>query len=301
MKRTLIALAIVLVSATAFAQPGNTPPQEPAPQEQPPLPPDGQGAPPPGQGAPPDQGGPPQINYDELLARAQAASPTIEKVVRGAFRRARRAISVGPTVGLWGGPVIAQSEQEGAFTFGIGVETFKIPIVPSFETLKQLVMDRAKAKLMDQVVARFQGQQPDPVTLEQFAKDVWEEAVKEVLDLQNLYPHRIERPALHFGLEVNRMFNMGSWAPRARFGFGFKKVSLGATLAFPLGGDAGMENLYPNRPVYLGFEVIVHIMMSKGPRSSVADVFVRADLEMRNRDTNTDALVIGVRYLLDLL
>jgi len=300
MKRTLIALAIVLVSATAFAQPGNTPPQpspeqQPAPQGQPELPPDQ------GQGMPPVEQQPAQINYDELLARAQAASPTIEKVVRGAFRRARRAISVGPTVGLWGGPVLAQGEQEGAFTFGIGVETFKIPIVPSFETLKQLVMDRAKAKLIDQVVARFQGQQPDPVTLEQFAKEVWEEAVKEVLDIQNLYPHRVERPALHFGLEVNRMFNLGSWAPRARFGFGFKKVSLGATLAFPLGGDAGMENLYPNRPVYLGFEVIVHIMMSRGPRSSVADVFVRADLEMRNRDTNTDALVIGVRYLLDLL
>lgn len=292
MKRTLIALAVVLLTATAFAQPGNTPPQEPP--GQPELPPD------PGQGVPPDQGPPPQqqINYDDLLARAQAASPTIEKVVRGAVRRARRAISVGPTVGLWGGSVIAQSEQEGAFTFGIGVETFKIPIVPSFETLKELVMERAKAKLMDQVIARFQGQEPDPVTLEQFAKEVWEEAVKEVLDLQNLYPHRVERPALNFGLEINRMFNLGSWMPRARFGFGFKKVTLGASIGLPLGGDV---DLYEKRPVYLGFELVVHFMMSKGPRSSVADVFLRADLEMRNRDSNTDMLVVGVRYLLDLL
>ena len=73
---------------------------------------------------------------------------------------------------------------------------------------------------------------------------------------------------------------------------------LGASLAFPLGGDV---DLYEKRPVYLGFEVVVHVMMSKNPRSSVTDLFLRADLEMRNRDTNTDILVFGVRYLLDII
>jgi hypothetical protein len=42
-------------------------------------------------------------------------------------------------------------------------------------------------------------------------------------------------------------------------------------------------------------------MMSENPRASVFDVFLRADFEMRNRDTNTDQLVLGLRYLLDLI
>jgi hypothetical protein len=313
MKRILVALAIM--SGTAIAQPGNTPPMPPPgqpmpPPDQQPYPP-GQPMPPPGQPMPPgqqpeqrapqdpsqpytDQQRQPDI-VDEMIARAQAASPTLEKVARGAFRRARRAVSIGPTVGAWGGVVPAQDDTESAITFGIALETFKVPILPTPETLKQLVIERAKAKVKDQILARFQGQQPDPVTLEGFVREVWEEAVKEVLGLENIRPKTMERPALNVAIEVNRLFTTKAWAPRLRVGIGVWKFTLGASLAGGLGAEG-----YEKTPVYLGLELVTHFMMSKNPRSSVVDVFARMDFEMRNRDTNSDQFVLGLRYLLDV-
>jgi hypothetical protein len=287
---TVIALA--MTASSALAQPGNTAPgpsgDAPPPGDVPPdmPPPEGRPVTPPGG----------YVDIDELVARAQAASPTLATIARGAFRRARRAIAVGPSVGMWGGVVPAQDDQEFAITFGLGVETFKVPILPTPETLKQLVMDRAKAKLREQLAARFAGRQLDPISAEQFAREVWEDAVKEVLGLENTRAKTMERPAINFGFEVQRQFKLDAWTPRLRVGIGVSRVTLGATLGVALGTEG-----YAKTPVYTGLEIVTHFMMSENPRASVFDVFLRADFEMRNRDTNTDQLVLGLRYLLDLI
>jgi hypothetical protein len=286
MKRILIVLTVL--SGTAAAQPGVTPPSEPPPGAQP-------GEQPGGQVDAQAQAGA-SINVDELIERVQAASPTIETVARGAFRRARRAIAFGPTAGFWGGGVLAQDTGEYALTFGLALETFKVPVLPTPETLKRLVVERAKAKLKEQLVARFAGREPDPISAEQFAREVWEETVQEILGLENVRPKTMERPAINIALEVNRLFKSETWAPRLRFGFGVWKVTLGASLAVGLGNDG-----LPKTPVYTGLEIVTHFLLSKEPRSSVVDVFLRADFEMRNRDTNTDTLTLGVRYLLDVI
>jgi len=281
--RIAIVVALVLASSPALAQPGATPPSE--------LPPDESS------GAVDVQANAnASINIDDLVARAQAASPTIETIARGTFRRARRAISIGPTIGGWAGIVPAQDETESAITFGIGVETFKVPVLPDPETLKLLVIERAKAKLKEQIAGRFAGQTPDPISAEQFAREVWEEAVKEILGLENVRPKTMERPAFNAALEVNRTFNAKAWAPRLRLGIGVWKVTLGASFAVAFGDD-----VYPKTPVYVGLEIVTHFLVSDNPRASVVDVFVRADVETRNRDTNADAFILGARYLLDVL
>src|SRR5687767_12999755 len=103
MKRILIVLTVL--SGTAAAQPGVTPPSEPPPGTQPGPPPGTPPVPPPGTQVEAQGQAGASINVDELIERVQAASPTIETVARGTLRRARRAIAFGPTAGFWGGGV----------------------------------------------------------------------------------------------------------------------------------------------------------------------------------------------------
>lgn len=291
---TLVVIALATTTSIAVAQPGNT---APTGGEMPPPPPDGSPPPaPPGDASGTVQAGPVAVDLDAILARVEAASPTLETIARGAFRRARRSISFGPTVGFWGAGVLAQDDTEYALTFGLGFEKFKVPVLPSMETLKALVKERAKAKLKDQILARFQGREPDPISAEQFAREVWEEAVQEILGLENVRAKTMERPALSLGLEVNRMFSSEAWAPRVRIGVGVWKFTVAGSFSVALGAEGVART-----PVYLGAEVVTHFLTSKNPRASVVDVFLRMDFEMRSRETNTDQLVLGVRYLLDVI
>ncbi len=271
-------LVCAIVSGTAYAQPGQPEPSEPRPD-----------------GAPP--GEPVQssiFDTDALVAQAIAASPTLATIARGAFRRARRSISIGPTVGFYGASIVSPGDADAALTFGLGVETFKVPIMPSLESFKELVKERAKAKLREQVALSFKGNRPDPASLDQLVREVIEEAIQEVLGLENIRPKTMERPRFSLALEGNRYFDSSAWATRLRIGVGVWKLTLAAS------ASAAFTN--PKTSVFVGPEVVAHFMTSKNPRASVLDVFVRADFELRNRSTmNTDTLALGVRYLVDVL
>lgn len=287
MKRILIALAVM--SGTASAQPGETPPVDP----QPPPPPDG----PVEVQAQVQADASASLDLDGLLERAHALSPTIGTIARGTFRRARRAISIGPTLGFWGAGVLKQDEIETALTFGLGLELFKVPVLPSPENLKAIVIERAKSKLKKAIAARFVGVAVEPVVVEELVREVWEESIKEVLGLENVRPKTMERPRLTIAFEVNRRFNFEAWEPRLRAGIGIWKFTLAASGSIALGSDA-----FAKTPVYAGLEIVTHFLVSKNPRASVFDVFVRADFELRNRDDqNGDQLVLGIRYLLDII
>lgn len=231
---------------------------------------------------------------DALVAQAIAASPTIERIARGAFRRARRAISIGPTLGLYGASIVSPGETDAALTFGLGLETFKVPILPSIENFKELVKERAKAKLIEQVERTFKGQRPDAAAIDQLARQVIEEAVEEVLGLENIRPKTMERPRLSIGIEGNRYFDSNVWMTRLRAGIGIWKLTLAASVS------AAFTD--PKTSVFAGPEIVAHFLTSRSPRASVLDVFVRADFELRNRGTmNTDTVALGVRYLVDVL
>jgi hypothetical protein len=282
----LVVLVVVAATGSVGAQPGATHPQE-VPSQAPP-------------GAPPGHDAPVEeyvrerspLDVDAVLARIEAASPTIQTVALGTLRRARRSVSIGPTIGAWIAAVPSPGEYEQAITFGVGLEMFKIPVMPGPETLKALVVERAKAKLKQQLLARFRGDPTDPIALEQFAREIWQEAINEVLGLENVRPRTMERPKLTVALEVNRLMRAEAWMPRLRLGVGVWKLTVGGSFGPAFGDSTG---------IFVGPEVVAHFLTSKQPRASVVDVFLRADFEVRHREANTDHLVLGARFLLDVL
>jgi hypothetical protein len=240
------------------------------------------------------------MDLDALVARAEAAAPSIETVARGTFRRARRSISIGPTVGLWSAAIVQPGELDAALTFGIGVEAFKVPVLPDMATIKALVQERLKAQLKDRLKAAIAGRPVESVDLDQILVQVYTDVRNEILGLENVRAKTMERPRYTIGFEANRVFGAERWLGRTRVGIGVWKLTLGISAAFGrvCRDDPGCDDVR----LYSGPEVIAHFMMSKKPRSSVLDVFARFDFQATGRATDTtyDQLVLGARYLLDI-
>jgi len=275
-------LVLVLLASTAIAQPGATPPTEP------PAPTGGQ-----------IDNNRVETDLDALIRKAQAEAPTIETVARGTFRRARRALSIGPTVGLWTAAIIDPGDIDAALTIGVGFETFKVPVLPSMETLQDLIVERVKAQMKQRIVDAFKGRQPEPLELDTLVKQVYEEVRNEILGLKNVRPKTFERPQYTVGFEANRLFGADRWLARTRVGIGVWKVTLALSAAVGRvcrGGtcDDGVK-------AFIGPEIVLHALPSKQPRASVIDAFVRADFQANGRGVETyDQLVLGARYLLDV-
>src|SRR6185369_15245286 len=88
---------------------------------------------------PPSPAAPPQDNdalIDQAVAKAQALAPSIKSYAEGTLRRARRAIAVGPTVGVYGAGFISPGDVDGALTLGIGLETFDVPVLPEVDSIQ---------------------------------------------------------------------------------------------------------------------------------------------------------------------
>lgn len=283
--KSLVALTLCL--SVAHAQPGETVPSQPPP-------------PPPDAGAQVTVAQPADIeaSIESVLAQVAAQSPTLEGIVRGTVNRGRRAISIGPSIGAWTGGFTAQEQFETALTVGVGVELFKVPVLPDMQTIKALVQERAKAKLRAHLLAIVAGRPPEPLELESMAKQVYEEVVAEFLG-QNVRPKRFERPRLNVGFEMNRLFEAGAWVPRFRAGLGVWKFTVGLSVSGAcLGGPCG-----DRLELYTGPEVVLHMMTTKNPRSSVIDAYLRVDLQATGRSEIDpyDQVVLGARFLLDLI
>ena len=241
-----------------------------------------------------------QVNLDEAIARAEAAQPSLETVARGTVRRARRAISIGPTVGLWSAAIIDPGNLDAALTFGVGFETFKVPVVPSMDTLRSLIQERVKAQLKDRVKAVFQGRPPDPVQLDSMAAQVYSEVRAEILGVKDVRGKTMERPQFTVGFEANRLFGAERWLGRTRVGIGVWKVTL--ALSSAVGRACRGATCDDNIKIFIGPEVVLHFLTSKNPRASVVDTFLRADFQANGRGIETyDQLSVGVRYLLDVI
>lgn len=241
-----------------------------------------------------------QVNLDQLIAQAEAAAPSLETVVRGTVRRARRAISVGPTVGLWSAAIIDPGDIDAALTFGIGFETFKVPVLPDMATLRALIQERVKAQLKDRIKAVFAGRQPAPLELETLAAQVYLDVRDEFLGVRNVRGKTMERPQFTVGFEANRLFGAERWLGRTRVGIGVWKVTLALSTA--VGRVCRGDTCDDGVKVFIGPEVVAHFLTSKSPRASVIDAFLRADFQANGRgDVTYDQLTIGVRYLLDII
>lgn len=261
---------LLLAVAPVLAQPGAEPPPTPPPA--------------PVQGSVQVEG---TFDVDAALQRLATNAPVLERIAKGTLKRARRAIAIGPTVGAWAGYLPDPGETETAITFGLGLEVFKIPVLPTPDNLKQIAIERAKAKIAA-------GGLPAAGAGEQFVREVWDDVVKEILGMEDIRGRTMERPRLTLALEANRYLDAEAWATRLRVGIGISRVTLAGSFAVAFTD--------PRTSVFTGLELVTHFLLSKQPRSSVVDVFFRADFEVRNRDlANVDTFVLGTRFLLDVL
>lgn len=269
-------LLLVLLTSTAIAQPDAAPPAPAGAQ-------DGDGG----------------IDLDALIAKAQAEAPSIESIARGAFRRARRGLSIGPTVGVWTGAILDPGDLDAALTIGFGLETFKVPVLPSVETIQGLIVDRVKGQMKQRIFDSLRGRPLDPLEAEVLVKQVYEDVRNEVLGLKNVRAKTFERPKFTLGFEANRLFGAERWLGRTRVGIGVWKVTLALSAA--VGRVCRGATCDDGVKVFVGPEIVLHALPSKEPRASVIDVFVRADLQANGRGVETyDQFVLGGRYLLDL-
>lgn len=265
-------LVLVCLSHVAFAQPSESQPAAP----------------------------PPQSDLDAVMEKVQAQAPTILTVAQGTLRRARRAVAFGPTVGLWSAAYVDPGDIDAALTFGIGLETFKVPVLPDTETLKALVVERFKAEGKQRVLAILGGRQPDPVELDTIVKQVYEDVRREILGLANTREKHLERPQYTIAFEANRRFGAQRWLGRARAGIGIWKLTFGLSASFGracrgVGCDDGIKS-------FVGPEVTLHVLPTKNPRANVIDVFLRGDVQVNGRgDTTYDQIVIGTRLLVDVI
>lgn len=279
-KRSLLVLGIL--TSFAHAQPGAMPSGDAPPA--PAVGVDGQG-----------------VDLDALIARAEASVPTLESVAVGTFNRARRSISVGPTVGLWSAAIVDPGEIDAALTFGIGVETFKVPVLPDMNTIKALIQERLKAQLKERIKDVLKGRPPQPMELDQIAAQVYGEVRDEILGQKNVRAKTMERPRFSVGFEANRVFGAERWLGRTRVGLGVWKLTLGISAA--VGRVCRGPTCDDGLKFFSGPEVVLHFLTSKKPRASVVDAFMRFDLQASGRGTaeTYDQLVLGARFLLDVI
>src|SRR5262245_50236240 len=100
--------------------------------------------------------------------------PSLEAILSGVVSRTRRAIAFGPTVGASIVYAPSPSSGDGDVCFGLELNTFKVPIVPTIETVKELIQERFKARIKERLIHL---QRPD----EQLIRQVYEDVKNEVL------------------------------------------------------------------------------------------------------------------------
>jgi hypothetical protein len=299
---------LALLAGTAYAQPGATPPSgemppPPPPDQQAPPPPDGQGmpAPQPDMRPPPQQPANEEVILDQAIARVQSEMPTIMTVAKGTVNRARRAVAIGPSIGVWGASFITPGETDLALSVGLAFQTFKVPIAPDPATIKALVVARLKTMAKDRIKAAFQGRALDPISAEQVVREVYEDVRKEILGLANTRAKTLERPGYTIAFEADRRFGAERWLGRTRVGVGVWKLSLSLSASFGKAcrGDGCDDRIRG----FIGPELTLHVIPKKNPRANVVDVFLRADFQATGRaDTTTyDQLAFGLRYQIDVI
>jgi hypothetical protein len=220
-----------------------------------------------------------------------AENPSVREFAEGTVRRARRAVAIGPTVGAAGSYAPSPGDADAPLSAGLELVYFAIPVVPD---LREMIVERAKARLTERVadiVARGEPP-PDGDELERMAREIALEVKAEILGLHARRDRTLEKPRFAVALE-------GTYLPRAKAGqirltaaLGISKVTVGPTLVADFAGGNGL---------FVGAEVAVHLTPWAGPRANVVDVFIRGDYGITDGTDGADQVGLGVRFLLDVI
>lgn len=266
MRSAVVLLFLAGTSAIATAQPGATEPTPPPP---------------------------PAPSFDEVLLERILDGVTLDDavgVVRGTVDRARRATTFGPTVG--GGVALFDGEVDAPVTVGLAVGTYKIPIGPSTELIKDVIRARVKARLIARINTGA-GQAPPPeAELKQLALEIVDGVKAEIFGEMGIRARRLERPRLLVYLEGGHWPLAAGWHGRLSVLVGAGRTALGFTVGLQY--DRSFEHSFG---VLLGGELALPIQLSTGPRSHPLLLFVRGEAGT----DGTDNLTFGARMMLDLI
>lgn len=234
------------------------------------------------------------VSEDELA--------TMWNIAKGSFNRARRAIALGPEVGISIGRLAAATaELETPISFGLGLVVFKVPVLPSMDLVRDVIRARVKARLIEQLKIAMAGGQVSPPRqqdIERLAVEIYESLRAEILGQMAARARRFERP--RFGIHLE-----GGFWPRASEGegrltglYGLGRISIGPTLALHVRSDA--PDFEGGLGGSFGVEVDFHIMMSTGPRSHPAIVYMRGESGVTSK-VDYQLVSLGVRLMLDAI
>lgn len=206
--------------------------------------------------------------------------------------RTRRSLTLGPFVGV--APAIG-TENDGELAFdveaGLALLRYDIPVIPTASRLKEIALGAVRERLRERVAAAIdRGDEPSDEEIEAWARELHRRLLDELLLKHR--PRTFEKPSFQARLTVDRLFGEDAWNLRAGVGVGLGPVYLSA------GGGASV-----NRPVQgLGYlEVSVPILVTEGLRSPALEPFVRFDAFTGEDDGRSDQLLIGGRFVLDIL
>ncbi len=203
--------------------------------------------------------------------------------------RLRRSIAIGPFVGAHGN--LGHSGEDGGagISFGLGLSTFDVPILPDREELQHILKDRFKTLFLQKIEEAMQGNlTTDQLDLKSIAKQAWEDVVAAYLRGRK---HRmLETPGVRAHIEGVRLLQVGSWQTRASLGMGLGNMTFGLTF----GGEFGDNNL-----AFVGPEVTLQLLFGNA-RSPILDLFARADVPLGEKNGPVD-ISLGARFLLDVL
>jgi hypothetical protein len=209
----------------------------------------------------------------EPRAHADDLGGLVKSSADAAVARTRRSIALGPTVGVAGGYLIGPDQVDVPITFGLAFRRFDIPWMPD---VKDMVIDRA----------RQGGSVGDMV------KDVGGQLLGEVTGKRPRPAKTLEKPKLAVTLEGAHLVDTGAWQVRAAVGIGISKVTIGPALSGMFGDADGL---------LVGGELGLHLTPWKGVRSPVVDVYLRGELGVTSQVDAVDVVMLGSRFLYDLI
>ncbi len=147
----------------------------------------------------------------EKLYQAAEFANTVpwEGLGYSAADRLRRSIAIGPFVGAHGN--LGHSGDDGGvgISFGLGLSTFDVPILPDRNELEHILKDRFKTLFLQKVEEAMAGNvTTDQLDLKSIAKQVWEDVVAAYLRGRQ---HRmLETPGFRAHIEAHDPTHLAS-------------------------------------------------------------------------------------------
>lgn len=213
------------------------------------------------------------------------------EIGKRALRRGRRAITLGPYVGVAPGIGADAGDLDVAISGGLALLKYDIPLLPTRERLEEIVKSRFRAELVERLKDAARGGEVSGLDRDRIAREVWAEIKAELL--LELAPKRWEKPSLLARLEVSRLPSAEAWDVRLMLGYGVGPVFL----------SAGPSLRYADGAAFVvPVELSKPMMLSRGLRAPVLDFFLRAELAVSGRDAGRqDVVLLGARLGLDVI